>query len=141
MSFFRRLLYALGFYTHPPGDAVDRTERHFELDDTLQASLQDLADREHREVEEMAFDLLQQAVDERQAAAVSLQSWQRLTPRQHEIAALICLGYTNQRIASRLKISPETVKTHIRNLLNRFGARTKADLRRILAHWDFSGWG
>ena len=141
MSFFRRLLYALGLYTHPPGDTVGRAGRHYELDEALQASLQDLADREQRDVEEVAFDLLQQAVDERQAAVASLERWQQLTPRQQEIAALICLGYTNHRIAARLKISPETVKTHTRNLLVRFGARTKAELRRILVHWDFSGWG
>jgi len=140
MSFFRRLLYALGFYAHPPGDAVGRPERHFELEETLQATLQDLADREHRDVEEVAFDLLQRAVDERQAAAISLERWEQLTPRQQEIAALICLGYTNHRIASRLKISIETVKTHTRNLLRRFGARTKAELRRALSQWDFSDW-
>ncbi len=141
MSLFRRLLYALGLYAPPPGEAVAPAERHFALDESLQVSLQSLADREHRTVEEVAYDLLQQAVDERQAAAASLERWQRLTPRQQEIAAMICLGYSNQHIADRLKLSPETVKTHTRNLLLRFGARTKADLRRMLAHWDFDGWG
>ena len=141
MFLLKRLLAALGFYVDSPGEVTNRARRRFELDSDLRASLQNLAEREHRPVEEVAFDLLQQAVDERQAAAASLELWQQLTPRQQEIAALICLGYTNQRIAARLKISPETVKSHIRNLLNRVGARTKADLRRILANWDFSGWG
>ncbi len=141
MFFLRRLLATLGITIDSPGDVTNRARRRFELDRELQASLKNLAEREQRSVEEVAYDLLQQAVDERQAAAASLELWQQLTPRQQEIAALICLGYTNQRIASRLKISPEAVKSHIRNLLIKVGARTKADLRRILAHWDFSGWG
>ena len=139
MSLFKRLLYALGFNIHLPSDDADRSERRFDV--TLRASLQDLAAREHRPVEDVAFDLLQQAVDERQAAVAGLEIWQHLSPRQQEIVALTCLGYTNQQIASHLQISPETVKTHIRNVQKRFGARTKTDLRRILAHWDFSAWG
>ena len=40
----------------------------------------------------------------------------KITPRELEIAKLICLGLTNEKIAKRLKISTGTVKVHVRNL-------------------------
>jgi len=63
-----------------------------------------------------------------------------LTPRQQQTAALACLNFTNRQIAARLGISPQTVKTHIRNLLHRFDLHSKAELRQVLADWDFSEW-
>ncbi len=56
------------------------------------------------------------------------------------MAALLCLNYTNRQVAARLGLSPETVKTHTRNLLAKFQLRTRAELRRALADWDFSAW-
>ena len=49
-------------------------------------------------------------------------------------------GCTNRQIAARLVLSPETVKTHLRSVLHKFGLRSKAELRQALAGWDFSGW-
>jgi DNA-binding CsgD family transcriptional regulator len=40
-----------------------------------------------------------------------------------------------------LNISPETVKTHIKNALVKFNLRTKQELKQSLAGWDFSYWG
>ena len=77
---------------------------------------------------------------QRRAADDHLQHWQQLSPRERDIAALTCLGYTNRQIAGRLYISPETVKTHMRNLLQKFDVRSKSELRRLLADWDFSAW-
>jgi DNA-binding CsgD family transcriptional regulator len=56
------------------------------------------------------------------------------------VTALTCLGYTNRQIAARLVLSPETVKTHLRNVLRKFDLPTKAELRRALADWDFGDW-
>ncbi len=134
MSFFHSLLQALGL---APSTSLTR---EFNLDEDLRALLYDLADVEQRSVDEVANDLIQQALDERREATSSVRIWRLLSPRQQQITALICLGYTNQQIAARLKISPETVKSHIRGVLTRYGLRSKAELSRHLTNWDFSAW-
>ena len=129
----RRLLQLLGLLS-------DDSFHSFEMDAGLRASLQDLAAREQRPVEEVAQDLLLQALDARQADQHSWRTWKELTPRQQEVAALVCLGYTTPQIAARLSISPETVKTHVHNLLEKFHLRTRQELRQALEDWDFSAW-
>ncbi len=113
---------------------------HFDLDTPARAFLEDLARQEKRRPEQVAARLFQVALEDRRQAAAGLELWRALTPREQEVAALTCLGYTNRQIAARLGISPETVKTHLRNLLARLGLRTKEDLRTCLAGWDFSTW-
>jgi DNA-binding CsgD family transcriptional regulator len=112
----------------------------FEADIRLVRALHDLAERDERSEAEVAADLLNYALNQRQQAEESLTRWQELSPRERDIAALACLGLTNRQIAARLFISPETVKTHMRNLLRKFRARSKSELRRLLADWDFSAW-
>ena len=48
-----------------------------------------------------------------------------LSPREHEIFTLLAEGLTGQAIAERLFLSPETVKTHIRNATTKLGAKTR----------------
>lgn len=40
-----------------------------------------------------------------------------LTPRQHEVLLLLARGSSTKQIAETLKLSPETVRNHIRDLL------------------------
>ena len=68
--------------------------------------------------------------------------WKRLTPRERQVASLICQqnggrSYTNPQIADQLGISRETVKIHVRNILYKFDLHSKAELRRSLSQWDF----
>jgi DNA-binding CsgD family transcriptional regulator len=133
MSFLKHLLRSLGLTDEP-------NERVFELDENLRACLEEMAYIERRPVEEIAADLLQEAVDQRQNANTHLQRWRELSPRQQDIAALTCLGYTNQQIAIRLHLSPETIKTHLRSILQKFGVKTKFELRQLLSDLDFSAW-
>ncbi|WP_055553873.1 response regulator transcription factor [Streptomyces sp. NBRC 110028] len=51
-----------------------------------------------------------------------------LTRREAEILQLMAEGLTNQQIAGALTVSPETVKTHVGNVLTKLGAgnRTQA---------------
>jgi DNA-binding CsgD family transcriptional regulator len=99
-----------------------------------------LAEREQRNEEELAADLITFALAQREITDQYLESWKRLSDREQTVAALICLQYTNQEIAERLAISPHTVKSHVRNISHKFGLNTKADLRQALANWDFSAW-
>ena len=51
-----------------------------------------------------------------------------LTPREMEVLELIAEEYTNQEIADLLFISPHTVVTHRRNLLQKLNAKNTAGL-------------
>jgi PAS domain S-box-containing protein len=54
-----------------------------------------------------------------------------LTPREREILHLVALGRSSPQIAAELVISPETVRTHVRNAMSKLGARTRAQLVAI----------
>jgi DNA-binding CsgD family transcriptional regulator len=54
------------------------------------------------------------------------RSPRNVTPRELEVLALIADGYSTREIAARLWITEETVRTHVRRLLERLGARTRA---------------
>ena len=53
-----------------------------------------------------------------------------LTPRECQIAELICQGLCNGKIAKYLHISPGTVKTHTRNIYRK--ARVKSKIAMLL---------
>jgi DNA-binding NarL/FixJ family response regulator len=65
------------------------------------------------------FDL----IDNKQWAYIKRRF--RLSPRELQIATLVCSGYTNDNIANELKVRPGTVKTHLRNIFGKTNARTK----------------
>ena len=102
--------------------------------------MQHLAEEETRSESEIAGDLLADTLVRLQADVQYWKKWQNLTPRQQQVAALICLGYTNRQTAAHLTVSPETVKTHVRNILYKFYLQHKTDLLRTLSGWDFSAW-
>lgn len=102
--------------------------------------LSTLAKREKRTEEEIANELLAAALSQHAADEGNLHRWQELSRREQEVVALTCLGYTNRQIAVRLSISSETVKTHVRNALRKFGMHRKSELWKTLEHWDFSAW-
>jgi DNA-binding CsgD family transcriptional regulator len=110
------------------------------LDQPTLTELQNLAEQENRPKEAVAADLLAFALVQRGAAETKLRRWQELSPREREVTALLCLYYTNSQIAKRLSISTPTVKTHVRNILRKFGLTRRSDLRLVLAEWDFSAW-
>jgi non-specific serine/threonine protein kinase len=51
-----------------------------------------------------------------------------LTGRQREIADLVAKGLTNKQIARAMDISRFTVETHVRNILERLGAASRAQI-------------
>lgn len=103
-------------------------------------ALQDLAAREMRSEDEIATDLLSVAIARRQTAESNLLRWKELTQREQQVSALTCMNLTNIEIAEQLMISPETVKTHIRNVLAKFNLHSKGELRQFMGDWDFSAW-
>jgi DNA-binding CsgD family transcriptional regulator len=115
--------------------------RYYELDEPLQAALQERADREKRPLEQFQAELLAAGLADLQTSDALKHFWDRLSHREQQVTALTCLGYTNRQMAARLNISPETVKSHMRQALVKFHAHSKHELRILLAEWDFSGWG
>jgi DNA-binding CsgD family transcriptional regulator len=50
----------------------------------------------------------------------------KITRRELEVLALIAHGQSTAEIAQALWITEDTVKTHVRRLLRKLGARTRA---------------
>lgn len=67
-----------------------------------------------------------------------------LTPREREIAELICQGLRNCKIANVLHIRPGTVKTHTRNIYRKVHVKSKigmllrfvTDARDLFTHYE-----
>jgi DNA-binding NarL/FixJ family response regulator len=132
MPFWQSLLRFLG---------IHRPRRlKLDIDPVMGEELELLARSEHRTEKDLVVELLNMALVQRGAAKVYLRRWEELSPREQQVTALVCLGYTNLQIASRLVLSQETVKSHVRNVLSKFNLRGKDELRRALADWDFSAW-
>jgi DNA-binding NarL/FixJ family response regulator len=63
----------------------------------------------------------------------------RLSPREREIMGLLSQGLSGEEVASRLFLSPETVRTHVRNAMGKLGAATRAHAVALaLQHGEIS---
>ena len=51
-----------------------------------------------------------------------------MTPRELQVAKLICSGFSNEVIAKELNIRHATVKTHIRNLYRKLWVHNKISM-------------
>jgi DNA-binding NarL/FixJ family response regulator len=58
-----------------------------------------------------------------------------LTPREREILALMAEGMDNREVAARLSVSYATVRSHVRHLLGKLGARSKLEAVVRAADW------
>lgn len=52
----------------------------------------------------------------------------RLTPREREVIALIVEGLGNKAIAHRLGVATDTVKSHIRNIMDKLALRSRLQI-------------
>ncbi len=50
-----------------------------------------------------------------------------LTEREREVLALMIEGLNNTQIAGRLTVSPSTVKSHVSNILSKFGVASRTE--------------
>ena len=130
MSIWQRFLYLIGLRPKPG-------PRYYELTESLQTTLSTLAEHEGRPEDELIPDLLAAGLDQYFTRQRILPKWASLSPREKDVAMLIQKGYTNDKIAKRLSISVETVKTHVANILRKFDVTSKSDLRHILRVLQF----
>jgi two-component system response regulator FixJ len=99
--------------------AVDFIEKPFS-DDTLLSAIQVAIDRHARDF---------RREDEAAGIKVRLNS---LSSREREVLEGLIAGLPNKTIAYDLKISARTVEVHRANLMTRMGARSVADLVRMV---------
>ena len=50
---------------------------------------------------------------------------------------MVCYNYMTGEIADQLTLSRNSVKTHIFNILRKFGVHSRYELRLLLADFDF----
>ena len=48
-----------------------------------------------------------------------------LSPREREVLDLLAQGLTGEEVAMRLSLSPETIRTHVRNAMDKLEAHTR----------------
>lgn len=135
MSIWDRFLYLIGLRTTPG----PRTYR-FDASDSLQVTLSTIAQDEGRPEHELIPELLNAGLTQYTSQERLWRRWEALSAREKDVVALVCLEYTNNQIAARLNISPDTVKARLGNVFRKFGVHKRSDLRLLLAHWDFSAW-
>jgi len=71
--------------------------------------------------------ILHQVAKEREAHRGAMALLGDLTDREHEVLRLLAQGTRNDDIAQKLFISPQTVQTHVRNLLAKLGVHSKLE--------------
>ena len=65
------------------------------------------------------------------AAASAPSASARITPREQQVVDLIREGHSNKGIAHLLEIAPETVKSHVRSIMDKLSLHTRL---QIAAH-------
>ncbi|MFN2145384.1 MAG: LuxR C-terminal-related transcriptional regulator [Anaerolineales bacterium] len=109
------------------------------MDEDSLDMLDELVQGQAYDVEQLATDLLTKAIHEYyQATTEKVHLWESLSERQQQVAALVCLRYTNDQIAKKLQISPYTVKTHVSDILRKFNVRSRYQLGYMLRRWNFN---
>jgi len=135
MSLLQRLLsYLMG--------ERDRTEpsRVFLQDEELIAVIKDVAKQQSRAEEEVIADFTKVGLNQFLTQTELEKRWSSLSHREQQVVALICLGFRNYEIAQTLGIAPETVKTHLQHIFDKFHLRGSRELRLALKDWDFRDW-
>lgn len=113
-------------------DRPGRQPLALEVDAAVRLQLERVARARRQPPEALAGELLALALHREAQRARAEASLADLTPRQREVAGLAARGYTNLRIAEALVVSPETVKTHMRHVLEKLGLRAKSQLQFLL---------
>lgn len=114
--------------------------RVFLQDEELIAAIKDVAKQQSRTEEDIIADFTKAGLNQLFTQKELEDRWTSLSHREQQVVALICLGYRNYEIAEMLVIAPETVKTHLQSIFNKFNLRSSRELRLVLKHWDFREW-
>lgn len=114
--------------------------RTYEISESLQVTLSTIARHEGRPEQDLLPDILAAGLSQYVTKDKLWNRWESLSAREKDVAALVCLGYTNREVGRKLSISPETVKVRLQRVMMKFGVTSRSQLRLILEDWDFSAW-
>ncbi|NHZ91597.1 response regulator [Massilia sp. CCM 8733] len=64
---------------------------------------------------------------------------ERLTPREVQVLQLIARGHSNKQVAGELALSEDTVKGHLRNIMDKLGANNRTHAVTIAIERGFIG--
>ena len=111
-------------------------KRTFSLDIETYNSLQRMAENEQSTPEQVAARLFEFAIREQDSHTGALRCWEDLTPRQKQVVAHICRRDTDRQIAAALHITPNTVKSHVKTILEKYDINNRPELRLLMSPWD-----
>lgn len=114
--------------------------RVFLKDEELVAAIKGVARQQSRTEEDIIAEFTKVGLNQFLNQTEMEKRWASLSHREQQVVALICLGYRNYQIAELLVIAPETVKTHLQRIFNKFDLRSSKELRLALKNWDFREW-
>lgn len=117
-----------------------KSTRIYLQDEELAAVIRDVAQQQKRAEEQVVADFARVGLHQFLAQSELETRWASLSQREQQVVALICLGYRNYEIAQTLVIAPETVKTHLQRIFDKFHLRSSKELRLALKDWDFRTW-
>ena len=123
MSIWQRILYWIGLRNDPG-------PRFYEFSESMRTTLSTLAEFEGQPEDEFAQSILASGLDHYYAQEELFKRWDTLTPREKEVTAFVCLGYTNRQIADSLSISIRTVEGHRSNLMGKLNVKSRLELVR-----------
>lgn len=138
MSLLRQLIDYLRSLLQRERDAEQ--PRVFLQDEELIAAIKDVAKQQSRAEEEIIADFTKAGLNQFLTQTELEKRWLSLSHREQQVVALIRLGYRNYEIAEMLVIAPETVKTHLQRIFDKFDLRSSRELRLALKNWDFREW-
>ena len=114
--------------------------RLFLQDEELIAAVRDVAKQQKRSEKEMIAEFTKVGLNQFLTQNDLENRWSSLSQREQQVVALICLGHRNYEIANILSIAPETVKTHLQRIFDKFHLRSSKELRLALKDWNFRDW-
>ena len=95
-------------------------------------------EQEHNPKQDLLNRILKAFVQQEEKFAFDILD-ERLTHRENELALLLMQGLQNKQIASRLSISENTVKYHLKSLYKKLGVSSRKDAILTISEQKFLG--
>ena len=132
----RPLLYAAA--AEDAGGELARTDRGDEAVDRLNAAFDAYLHHEAlADARRVGRELRRLGVERRIVSQSRAKTgWDSLTDSELTVVNLIAQGVTNRSVATQLHLSPNTVKTHIRNAFAKLGINSRAQLTQLMRKSD-----
>lgn len=107
---------------------------------TYLKKIQQIADYEEVDVDVVAVEILAIGLVQHQRYKRAMRRWHKLTPKEREVTAFLCLGLSNEGIGEQLTIATGTVKAHVHHVLRKFEVQNRSQLQDLLVWWDAAAW-